>query len=201
MHTTNPPRKHGAGRKDVLTTGDVARICNVAPRTVSKWFDSGQLRGYRIPGSKDRRIPVQQLIRFMKLHNIPLNGLDAGTTRVLVIDADRDFAATLAEALIRGGEYDVRTASCAFDAGLATQSHKPDVMLVDSTLPNLTGREFIRTLRSNPEFESVRIIAMAPSNDMALHATLRDDGFDAVLAKPFEAAKGIAAIEGALSPS
>ncbi|NLE61752.1 MAG: helix-turn-helix domain-containing protein, partial [Planctomycetes bacterium] len=25
--------------KDVLTTGDVARICNVAPRTVSKWFD------------------------------------------------------------------------------------------------------------------------------------------------------------------
>ncbi|GJQ27385.1 MAG: hypothetical protein HBSAPP02_24170 [Phycisphaerae bacterium] len=201
MHTTNPSRKPGAGRKDVLTTGDVARICNVAPRTVSKWFDSGQLRGYRIPGSKDRRIPVQQLIRFMKLHNIPLNGLDAGTTRVLVIDADRDFAATLADALARGGEYDVRTATSAFDAGLATQAHKPDVLLVDSTLPNLTGREFVRTLRSNPEFDGVRIIAMAPSNDAALHATLRDDGFDAVLAKPFDAAKAIAAIEASLSPS
>lgn len=201
MHTTNSPRKQSAGRKDVLTTGDVARICNVAPRTVSKWFDSGQLRGYRIPGSKDRRIPVQQLIRFMKLHNIPLNGLDAGTTRVLVIDADRDFAATLADALARGGEYDVRTATSAFDAGLATQAHQPDVLLVDSTLPNLTGREFVRSLRSNPEFDSMRIIAMAPSNDAALHATLRDDGFDAVLAKPFEAAKAIAAIEASLSPS
>ena len=53
------------GPTDVLTTGQVAKICNVAPRTVSKWFDSGQLRGYRIPGSKDRRIPVQQLVRFM----------------------------------------------------------------------------------------------------------------------------------------
>ena len=42
--------------KEVLTTGEVAKICNVAPRTVSKWFDSGQLQGYRIPGSKDRRI-------------------------------------------------------------------------------------------------------------------------------------------------
>ena len=52
--------------KDILTTGEVARICNVAPRTVSKWFDTGQLRGYRIPGSKDRRIPLAQLIRFMK---------------------------------------------------------------------------------------------------------------------------------------
>ena len=52
--------------KDVMTTGEVAKICNVASRTVSKWFDSGQLRGYRIPGSKDRRIPVANLIKFMK---------------------------------------------------------------------------------------------------------------------------------------
>ncbi|HUU19441.1 MAG TPA: hypothetical protein VMW72_19990 [Sedimentisphaerales bacterium] len=32
--------------KNVLMTGDVAKICNVAPRTVSKWFDNGQLKGY-----------------------------------------------------------------------------------------------------------------------------------------------------------
>ncbi|MEM6855338.1 MAG: regulator, partial [Planctomycetota bacterium] len=32
-----------AKQKDILTTGEVAKICNVAPRTVSKWFDSGQL--------------------------------------------------------------------------------------------------------------------------------------------------------------
>src|SRR5947207_1217774 len=43
--------------KKVFTTGQVAKICKVAPRTVSKWFDSGRLRGYRIPGSQDRRIP------------------------------------------------------------------------------------------------------------------------------------------------
>ena len=34
----------------VFTTGQVAKICKVAPRTVSKWFDSGRLKGYRIPG-------------------------------------------------------------------------------------------------------------------------------------------------------
>ena len=43
--------------KKVFTTGQVAKICQVAPRTVSKWFDSGRLKGYRIPGSQDRRIP------------------------------------------------------------------------------------------------------------------------------------------------
>ena len=66
--------------KDVLTTGEVAKICNVASRTVSKWFDSGQLRGYRIPGSKDRRIPVSNLVKFMKSHGIPMDGLMTGNT-------------------------------------------------------------------------------------------------------------------------
>ena len=62
--------------KKVFTTGQVAKICKVAPRTVSKWFDSGRLRGYRIPGSQDRRIPREQLIRFLKEHGMPLGELE-----------------------------------------------------------------------------------------------------------------------------
>src|SRR5436190_897460 len=77
--------------KDVLTTGEVAKICNVAPRTVSKWFDSGALNGYRIPGSKDRRIPLNQLIRFMKQHGMPLNGLMTGSTCVMIVDEAQGF--------------------------------------------------------------------------------------------------------------
>ena len=60
----------------VFTTGQVAKICKVAPRTVSKWFDSGRLKGYRIPGSQDRRIPREQLIRFLKEHGMPLGELE-----------------------------------------------------------------------------------------------------------------------------
>ena len=56
---------------NVLTTGQVARLCNVATRTAAKWFDTGLLKGYRIPGGKDRRVPIAELERFMKEHNIP----------------------------------------------------------------------------------------------------------------------------------
>ena len=56
---------------NVLTTGEVAKVCNVAPRTVSKWFDKKLLKGYRIPGSRDRRIPIAELVRFMKKYEIP----------------------------------------------------------------------------------------------------------------------------------
>ena len=63
----------------ILTAGQAAAICNVSARTVCKWFDSGRLLGYRIPGSRDRRIPRDSLLAFMKSHDMPLNGL-ADTT-------------------------------------------------------------------------------------------------------------------------
>ncbi len=47
----------------VFTTGQVAKICKVAPRTVSTWFDSGRLKGYRIPGSQDRPYSREYLIQ------------------------------------------------------------------------------------------------------------------------------------------
>ncbi len=64
-------RKIMAKGGKVLTTGDVAEICNVASRTVGKWFDKKLLKGYRIPGSRDRRIPIPELVAFMKKYEIP----------------------------------------------------------------------------------------------------------------------------------
>lgn len=65
------PKRSGKSRiktrpRKVFTTGEVAQLCMVAPRTVSKWFDCGRLRGFRIPGSQDRRIPREHLERFLK---------------------------------------------------------------------------------------------------------------------------------------
>ena len=74
----------------VFTTGQVAKICKVAPRTVSKWFDSGRLKGYRIPGSQDRRIPREYLIKFLKEHGMPLGDLeDEAMAKVLLVGQDQ----------------------------------------------------------------------------------------------------------------
>ena len=56
----------------IYTTGQVAKLCKVAPRTVSKWFDSGRLKGYRLPGSQDRRIPREELYNFLTEHGMPI---------------------------------------------------------------------------------------------------------------------------------
>lgn len=59
----------------IYTTGEVARICQVAPRTVSKWFDAGLIGGFRIPGGTDRRITRDSLIEFMGKNGMPMEWL------------------------------------------------------------------------------------------------------------------------------
>jgi uncharacterized protein (TIGR02996 family)/excisionase family DNA binding protein len=56
--------------RQVFTTGQVAKMCNVSQRTIRHWFDAGRLRGYRIPGTQDRRIPREQLICFLREHGM-----------------------------------------------------------------------------------------------------------------------------------
>jgi len=183
-------------RKTVLTTGEVAKICSVAPRTVSKWFDSGRLRGYRIPGSKDRRIPVDQLIRFMRGHGIPLNGLDSGRRRVLIIDADAMLCETLRTALSRDG-YEVTTAGSALEAGAAAHDMNPHVVIVDVGLGDVSARTISRFFRSTVGPQSPRLIGVANGLNEAQGQALLQDGFDAYLSKPFDARSLVGLMENA----
>lgn len=181
--------------KDVLTTGEVAKICNVAPRTVSKWFDSGQLKGYRIPGSKDRRIPLNNLIQFMKAHGIPLDGVMSGKTRVLVVDDERDITALLQKILTEQANYEVRVAHSGFGAGLECERFKPHVVLLDIHLAEGDSRHVAQLIRGDDDFAISRIIAMSGKLTDGQALQLRQQGFDGFLKKPFQVRQVIETIE------
>lgn len=188
-----------ARQKDVLTTGEVAKICSVAPRTVSKWFDSGQLLGYRIPGSKDRRIPVNALVRFMKQHNIPLDGLLSGRTRVLIVDGDAEARAALHNGLTEGTGYEVRSVSSGFSAGLECERLRPHVMLLDAHLPDTDCREVLRQVRDNPDLQLTRVFVMSARLTDGQANQLAAQGFDGYLRKPFNAHQVVRMIDGAVA--
>ena len=184
--------------RDVLTTGEVAKICNVAPRTVSKWFDSGQLKGYRIPGSKDRRIPVSELVRFMQAHGIPMDGINSGRTRVLIVDDDAELTGTLEDVLGSQTDYETRVASASFQAGLECERFKPHVVLVDIHIGGGDdGRQIAEMLRSGPGGQAIRVIAMSNRLTEGQASGLRGIGFDGFLSKPFAIRKAIELIERA----
>jgi len=184
-----------ANRREVLTTGQVARICHVAPRTVSKWFDSGKLRGYRIPGSRERRIPVGQLAAFMRAHGIPLDGLDGGACRVLIVD--REFPEAIRQALVESDRYEVRTADNGFDAGVIAQQFRPHVIVLNTATGEDEAAAMCRHVRSHAELQSVKVIAAAPEPDPETARRLLRKGFDGSVARPYSIQALVEAVEEA----
>ncbi len=184
--------------KDVLTTGEVAKICNVAPRTVSKWFDSGQLKGYRIPGSKDRRIPVPELVKFMKAHGIPLDGITGGRTRVLIVDDEAEVVSTLKDVLIERTNYDVRVATSGFEAGIECERFRPHVLLLDMHLgDNNDANTLAAHVQSSDTLQMTKIIPMSGKLTDGQAAALASKGFEGFLRKPFQVRAVVESIEAA----
>lgn len=173
-------------KKSVLTTGQVARICNVAPRTVSKWFDTGQLRGYRIPGSKDRRIPVEHLVRFMRSHGIPAEGLEVGAKCVLIIDDDEQLATVLCEALAAEGACEPYWAPTLFEGGALAERHHPEVMIVDVSATDVDPQRLCRALRGHEAFANMRLIGVSGRLTEGQGQALVQMGFAGFLRKPFD---------------
>src|SRR5215204_3893705 len=171
--------------KDVLTTGEVAKICSVAPRTVSKRFDSGALHGYRIPGSKDRRIPLNQLIRFMKHHGMPLNGLMTGQTRILIVDDEQDIVEVLEKILEDEAKYEVEVAKGGFAAGITADKFRPHVILIDMHLKDIDGREVAKQVKANPDLQLTKLVAMSGKMTDEESKALLAQVFDGFLRKPF----------------
>ncbi|MHC4148178.1 MAG: response regulator [Planctomycetota bacterium] len=147
--------------KDLFTTGEAAEVCKVSQQTIIRCFDAGRLHGFRVPGSKFRRIPRQNLIKFMKENNIPLEALDSGKRKVLIVDDDLEIVELIADVLVRDGRFEVKTASSGYDAGIATQQFRPELILLDYMLPDVNGNVVCQTIRKNPEFESIKIIIVS----------------------------------------
>jgi excisionase family DNA binding protein len=185
--------------KDVLTTGEVAKICSVAPRTVSKWFDSGALHGYRIPGSKDRRIPLNQLIRFMKQHGMPLNGLMTGQTRVLIVDDERDVVEVLEKILEDEAKYEVEVCRGGFEAGISAEKFRPHVILLDLHLATIDARDVCKQIKSSSDLQLTKVIAMSGRLSEEQIKQLPAGGFDGFLKKPFHVKLVMEAIEDAMA--
>jgi len=122
-------------RKIAYTTGDVARICSVTINTVVKWFETGSLKGYKIPGSGARRIPHENLLEFMKKHGMPLRGLDRKGYKALLVTADAEVLKAFADALDEEKEVSLLSTADAIQAGLLVARERPDIVFADLQAP------------------------------------------------------------------
>ncbi|MHC4266438.1 MAG: response regulator [Planctomycetota bacterium] len=171
--------------KELYTTGEAAVVCKVSQQTIIRCFDSGRLEGFRVPGSRFRRIPRQSLVKFMKENSIPLESIDSGKKKVLIVDDDTEIVELIVDVLARDGRFDLRTASSGYDAGIATQQFRPHLILLDYMLPDVNGDIVCQTIKKNPEFESIKIIIVSGVIKQDEIDHLLKAGAEGFIKKPF----------------
>jgi two-component system, OmpR family, response regulator len=175
--------------KTVFTTGEAAKICKVSQQTIIRCFDNGTLKGFRVPGSRFRRIPRDQLFSFMKDNGIPTDALESGKRKVLIVDDDEELVELMADLFDRDGRFDIRTANNGFEAGMLVKEFRPDLVVLDVMLPDINGKEVCQRVRSDLSLEAVRIICISGMVEQDKIEELREAGANDFMHKPFTVEK------------
>jgi excisionase family DNA binding protein len=173
--------------KTVFTTGEAAKICKVSQQTIIRCFDNGQLKGFRVPGSRFRRIPREMLYKFMKDNGIPTDALESGRRKVLLVDDDAELVEIMTKFLEEDGRFEVKIATTGFDAGMLVKEYRPDMIVLDVMLPDINGKEVCQRVRADATMEDVRILCISGMIEEDKIQDLRLSGADEFMHKPFDA--------------
>ncbi len=172
--------------KTVFTTGEAAKICKVSQQTIIRCFDSGQLKGFRVPGSRFRRIPREALYRFMKENSIPTDALESGRRRVLIVDDDQAVVDLISDVLIHDARFETKTVNNGFGAGMLAKEYHPDLIILDVMLPDINGQAVCELIRADPTMADIKIICISGMIEEDKIAELRTSGADDFLHKPLD---------------
>jgi two-component system, OmpR family, response regulator len=175
-----------ASTKTVFTTGEAAKICKVSQQTIIRCFDNGTLKGFRVPGSRFRRIPRNELYAFMRDNGIPTDALESGKRKLLIVDDDQELVELMSDTFARDGRFEIKTANNGFDAGMLVKEFRPDLVVLDIMLPDINGKEVCQRIRSDSTMESVKVICISGMVEADKVSDLKAAGADDFLQKPFQ---------------
>lgn len=156
-----------------FSTGQVARICMVAPRVAARWIDAGKLAGYRLPLSRDRRVLRADLVRFMRENGLPMARLEEVSPRALLVGLEPHAAGQLTAALAAQEGWVTTLAATPAEAGLAAAAGVA-LAVIDCAIGRREALDLAGFLRGLPEPPRVVILANEDETDEAGLAAAAD---------------------------
>ena len=135
--------------KQVFTTGEAAKVCNVSQQTIIRCFDNGRLQGFKVPGSRFRRIPRGELLRFMQQNNMDTARLGSGCLQVLVIGLDSVGVDGVINTHAAGHNVKINHANDAWTAGFIAHECNPNLILIDSSIDGVNTPAILASLTSD----------------------------------------------------
>ena len=172
-------------KKNVYTTYQVAKLCNVHHTTVINWINLKKLPGYTTPGGH-RRIEKADLVKFMEENEIPIPvELKKREKRILIVDDDPEALDELSQAL-NDDKYEISLAADGFEAGMKIFRRLPDIILLDFKMPGMNGFEVCETLSMEEETAGIPIIAITALRSDEDVKRIKKCGVKKYMSKPLD---------------
>lgn len=143
--------------------------------------------------SRRRMLAQQEAVSRRILNNGNGNGQSKRTNRVLLVEDNEDIRPLLEQLLKKVGEVDAfSNAEAALECAARTNY---DIVLMDISLPKMSGLEAMLKLRSMHEYDNVAVIAMTGHAIPGDRERFLQAGFDAYIAKPFAPSELVSMVE------
>jgi len=124
----------------------------------------------------------------------------AGRLTILVVDDDRLVQVLLAD-LLREGGFACITAGNGREALETCQRARPNLILLDITMPEMDGIETCRRLKENPDTAPIPVLALTTHDEPSTVFAMMEAGALLYLTKPVASERLLSAINLALSIS
>ena len=172
--------------EDILTVFKASKQCNVSPKTIINWIESGHITAYKTVGGH-RRIKQSDLVAFMTKQGIPIpeDMSVEGRTRILVVDDDPIIVETIVQSLEEDEhDYEVISASDGFEAGIQVSHFKPHLLILDIMMPDIKGYEVCKKIKGDEETKDIKIIVLSAYLDEEKFKKMKEHGADVCFSKP-----------------
>jgi two-component system cell cycle response regulator DivK len=120
---------------------------------------------------------------------------DPGATtmkKTVLIVEDNELNMKLFNDLLEAHGYATLKTSHGIEAMELARAHRPDLILMDIQLPEVSGLEVTRWLKQDDELKSIPVIAVTAFAMKGDEERIREGGCEAYLSKPISVAKFIA---------
>ena len=116
--------------------------------------------------------------------NDPKNNSTNGSAKTVLVVEDNELNMKLFHDLLEAHGYNILQTKDGMDALRIAREHKPDLILMDIQLPEVSGLEVTKWLKEDEDLKSIPVIAVTAFAMKGDEEKIRDGGCEAYIAKP-----------------
>ena len=170
-------------KSDLYTVGQAAEHCSLSRGTVWRYIKSGDLRASQTPGGHFRILRKDLDSFIVERGMYPLASNFSLNKKILIVDDDLPIRDLLTQ-MLSAHKYETETASSGFAAGAKIATFKPDLIILDLLIPQMSGFEVCRLIKEDPQTSHIKILAVTGYDTEENRDKIMKAGADDYMAKP-----------------